>query len=602
MNLLILFIVLVVSLQRLPYLSSAQRVLVLEEHRKLAYTDPEHAKMEAEIQMLVKRNHLSGRSKTGTTLDRLLRRRDGASDPLVLQAFDYNTVDSTLLSVCVLINLFAVMLASERFVGSKMDANRGEYTAITFVEMLLIIGGLLYYAIAFGFDLMLALCPNSARAVAGGFGRAGPLSGGGSGGSGGLVAGGRQNLTGAERRALVAARKNIHSLSSVASDPGDGLSGDAGGGMSVNPFMAARLRKAGSVRLDGDDDHDDMAATVSAVMALELPPDTEQWMAVKTVFASLQDNVAQLQGLLKAQNRDAARSLDARERSRGSVARSARLSPLLEDGGGTDAGSGSGGASGGVGRGAPPGSAVAAFAASAATQALKARVGGRKLKPIGLTDGSALLGGGHAATGGVRSTFTPVGAASAASAKAAAGGAIASLKAARGAGTAAASGSAAAEAIAAATMSLQCDSPAAWAASNPLWTSVGGSHGRGGADSKAGETRRVSAMVAPATGGMGIGRVAARIQRPAGPASASVAAAAGSTAAAPAAAASSGARVRVPRPTTEPSEEACAVGDERSEEDAVDEDEGQDVQGDGADGRGVLRVAVVRVRPDGSRG
>jgi hypothetical protein len=526
-----------------------------------------------------------------------------------------------------------------------MDANRGEYTAITFVEMFLIIGGLLYYAVAFAFDLMLVLCPNSARAVAGGFSRGGPLSGG-----GGLVAGSRQSLSGAERRALVAARKTVHSLASVASDAGDstgsGSVGDAGGGMSVNPFMAARLRKGGSVRTNGgDDDHDDMAATVSAVMALELPPDTEQWVAVKTVFASLQENVAQLQGLLKAQNRDAARSLDARnldgrERSRSGVARSARLSPPLEEAVGNDASYGSGSSSGaGVGRGPLSGSAGAAFAASAATQALKARVGGRKLKPIGLTDGSVLLGGGGAAMrgggnmalAGVRSAFTPMGAASAtASSSAAAGsaglgtatadGGLGTVKAARGAGGAGAAGSAAADAIATATLSLQRDPSAAWAASNPLWADRAGSNGHGGADAKPGETRRTRATLAPATGGVGIGRIATRLQRTSGAAAASTTASASSAAAAtafgsasgsstaaatPAAAASGGARVRIPRPTTEPGDEDAAdyedEDDAEGERDDENEEHGEDAA-DGADWRSPRRVAVVRVRPDGSKG
>jgi hypothetical protein len=249
--------------------------------------------MEAEIQMLMKKNHMADRPKMGMTIDRLLRQRNSIGDRILLQAFDYNTVDSTLLSICVLINLGGVMLASERFVGAKMNLNRNEYTALTFAEVFLILGGLIYFAAAFIFDLMIVLCPNSARALIGAYSR--PKSA-------------RKSLTGVERKDFIKSRTAIASAGI-----GGGPSEAASSGMSVNPFLAARLSKQSSLqRLTAGraEEDDDMTSTVKAVMDLELPPDTEQWQAVKKVFANLQDNVSQLQGVLKSQNKAAATAME----------------------------------------------------------------------------------------------------------------------------------------------------------------------------------------------------------------------------------------------------------------------------------------------------
>ena len=292
MNLLILFVVLVFSLKKLPYLSPSQKIFVIEEHARLLLTDQVHIQMEAEICAVSVKNRMA-RKSSGTTFDRLLRRRNDASSRIVLQVFDYNTVDSTLLSVCVLINLFAVMLASERFVGVKALLNGSEYSTITAALIILIVSGLVYYVIALVFDIMIVICPESLRALTC------SVNGASQGGASALK---RPSLVSSQdRKKLQTARANLRTMQNLSPVTSSIKTSSANGGvgMSVNPFLQARLSRSSKVMRQGSDESTD--SMIESVLSFELPPEAEQWLLVKQLISKLQQNVGDLQGLLKEQ-------------------------------------------------------------------------------------------------------------------------------------------------------------------------------------------------------------------------------------------------------------------------------------------------------------
>lgn len=287
MNLLVLFVVLVIHMRYLPYLSHTVKIEVVREHERLVLIDPRHARMEAEIKAIVKKNKLDARSKTGMTLDRLLRQRNSTADRLVLQAFDYNTVETTLVSIAIIVNLGGVMLDSNRFATERArEFNKDEYAGLSISVAMLIIGGLIYYAVAFIVDLM-TLCPNTAKTVAS-LCKTKLQS----------VRTSRNPLSALPRGSLPSAGYvNDSPTSAGAPSVGGGSRGMAvtsrrvslGSGLSINPFLQHRLANGAKPGAGGDagEEDDELEDTVQSILALTHPPSGDQWEGVKAAVAGM---------------------------------------------------------------------------------------------------------------------------------------------------------------------------------------------------------------------------------------------------------------------------------------------------------------------------
>lgn len=297
-NIAILTVFIVFHMRRQPYLSSAQRKATLEDHQRKVFTSATHAKMEAELVDLYKRNKMGDKSKMGMTLDRLLRYRNTLQDRVVLAAFDYNTVETVLTAILILVNLGGVMLSSDRFVGARFAYNKDEYDAISGLIIFLIISGLLFWAIAFIFDLMIVLCPNSAKALMGGFSKKSKMLAASMNTSSKAL--GKAGAS--TRRMSIGPGASVAALAATAGDAGIGETS----GMSHNPFLAARLSKASSSRasmVGGGAAVEEVNGAVKSIMSMQLPPDQEQWAAVKKVFESMNSTLGSLQNTMKEMNR-----------------------------------------------------------------------------------------------------------------------------------------------------------------------------------------------------------------------------------------------------------------------------------------------------------
>ena len=113
--LLILFISYVLQVKNQPYMSSAQRSIVLADHRmKVVDGHPLHVKIQAQIKQVLRGKRKYARNKQDMSLKRLSQFKSFGEDRKNKRTereyfFDYNTVEQALLSSAVFVSLSGVM-------------------------------------------------------------------------------------------------------------------------------------------------------------------------------------------------------------------------------------------------------------------------------------------------------------------------------------------------------------------------------------------------------------------------------------------------------------------------------------------------------------
>jgi hypothetical protein len=155
--LLILFMAYVLHVLHWPYMSHTTLPAVVEEHERKALYDPLHSKIESDMREARRKNVRA--TQRNNVLD-VQRSKNIFTAQAMLIFFDTNTVESTLLAVCILMALAGIMLCSPRFSGENMAVPtiKTEYTSISWGVIFIVIFAFLYYAYVFFVELCLAFC------------------------------------------------------------------------------------------------------------------------------------------------------------------------------------------------------------------------------------------------------------------------------------------------------------------------------------------------------------------------------------------------------------------------------------------------------------
>ena len=124
--LMILFASYVLQVQHRPYMSTAERDLVLEEHRRKASEgDPDHLRIQPVMAMAIERQRLvenalkikKKKMRLKNTFSEKFDRFDDSKNKKMKYFWDYNTIEATLLACGIVVCLSGVMFESGRFDG-----------------------------------------------------------------------------------------------------------------------------------------------------------------------------------------------------------------------------------------------------------------------------------------------------------------------------------------------------------------------------------------------------------------------------------------------------------------------------------------------------
>jgi len=287
---LVLFVAYVFHVLNTPYLTHNNRSAVLAEHERLALTDPVHANIAADIRAYARQNKVGmnlRRSNSFSTVAATARRSRG--DTAVLNTFDYNTVEAVLLACAVLVSLAGVMFDSNRFTGANAHYYQSEYNGLAAATASLIAASIIFYLIAFVYDLLIVCAPNSAMVVTTCFSRTFKAQG----------AGVRNRRASAARAAGKVATVLRGSAASDVDDP-------LATGLSANPLLMA-----GGVVAGGSGAARTAARSeVADVAAMVAPPTPEQWVHIRSNYAALASTVDDLTSQLRSAKRLAGLMLD----------------------------------------------------------------------------------------------------------------------------------------------------------------------------------------------------------------------------------------------------------------------------------------------------
>jgi hypothetical protein len=167
-SLLIMFGAFVMQVRHSPYMTHEARTKVVEDHERLALTDPVHAMIASDMKAVAKQNKI-GNVRRASTFDKLVKEAVTSRrmvDRVIFGIFDYNAVECVLLGCAILVNVAGIMFDSTRFNGATSAYYQSEYDSLAYLTILLIGFSIIYFMIAFMYDLLLAVCTSTCRCLA----------------------------------------------------------------------------------------------------------------------------------------------------------------------------------------------------------------------------------------------------------------------------------------------------------------------------------------------------------------------------------------------------------------------------------------------------
>ena len=168
--LMILFISYVLQVQHRPYMSSAERALVIEDHEKKAQSNDEFHKrvqplLKNAVHLLHKKREAARRKLRKKKVEQLSGQIVGSRAPRKTQEaeellhadakeyfWDYNTIEATLLACAIFVCLSGVMFESSYFSGR--DDLLWQRDIIMYAVMIVLIYSMVYYLVVFTSEVL----------------------------------------------------------------------------------------------------------------------------------------------------------------------------------------------------------------------------------------------------------------------------------------------------------------------------------------------------------------------------------------------------------------------------------------------------------------
>ncbi|RYY38983.1 hypothetical protein EON62_00085, partial [archaeon] len=160
-GLLVMFLAFVLHVRHAPYLTHAAKADVVEDVQRRALTERKYQLIDAEVRAALKNGEKNGRRRKvgfGAVVSELKAQRAQRAESLatagLLYIFDYNTVETVLLSSSVLLLLAGIMFDSSRFSSAFSSYYVAEYDSLTYATMVLLVASITYFFVVFIMDII----------------------------------------------------------------------------------------------------------------------------------------------------------------------------------------------------------------------------------------------------------------------------------------------------------------------------------------------------------------------------------------------------------------------------------------------------------------